>query len=271
MAPTSVSVLGCGWLGLPLAKHLVTQGFIVKGSTTSPDKLPVLKDAKIKPFLIICGPPLVGENIPEFFDARTLFLNVPFRRDMEPSVYKKQIDAIVDRLRGSCIEFVVFASSTAVYPRTLKEAREGVRFTPDNPRSRTLYEIERSLLEERRFQTTLIRFAGLYGGSRRIGDFLTGPKRLSRSNGPANLIHLEDCVGIVHEVIQKDARGEIFNACSDVHPYKEELYTKAAKNMGLAAPSFNEESSVSSKVVINEKIKKELGYRFKHPDPLDDC
>lgn len=31
MAKT-ISILGCGWLGLPLGQHLVQQGYHIKGS-----------------------------------------------------------------------------------------------------------------------------------------------------------------------------------------------------------------------------------------------
>ena len=39
-----VSILGCGWLGLPLAKALIGEGYTVKGSTTTPAKLNLLKE-----------------------------------------------------------------------------------------------------------------------------------------------------------------------------------------------------------------------------------
>ena len=39
-----VSVLGCGWLGKPLAISLLDEGYSVKGSTTSEDKLELLED-----------------------------------------------------------------------------------------------------------------------------------------------------------------------------------------------------------------------------------
>ena len=47
-----ISLLGCGWLGLPLAKALLTNDFYVKGSTTSEEKLSTLKSFGIDPFLI---------------------------------------------------------------------------------------------------------------------------------------------------------------------------------------------------------------------------
>jgi len=35
---TQISILGCGWLGLPLAKAILENEFSVKGSTTSREK-----------------------------------------------------------------------------------------------------------------------------------------------------------------------------------------------------------------------------------------
>ena len=49
---TKISILGCGWLGFPLAKALITKGFSVNGSTTSVEKLPILENSGISPFLI---------------------------------------------------------------------------------------------------------------------------------------------------------------------------------------------------------------------------
>ena len=42
MQKETITILGCGWLGLPLAQTLVKEGYSVKGSTTTEDKLEVL-------------------------------------------------------------------------------------------------------------------------------------------------------------------------------------------------------------------------------------
>ena len=52
MNQNKIAILGCGWLGLPLAKKLISKNFIVRGSTTSKDKISVLKNENIEPFLI---------------------------------------------------------------------------------------------------------------------------------------------------------------------------------------------------------------------------
>ena len=44
--------MGCGWLGLPLAIELSLKEYLIKGSTTSNDKLKTLKLNDIQPFII---------------------------------------------------------------------------------------------------------------------------------------------------------------------------------------------------------------------------
>jgi len=46
MANKTISILGCGWLGLPLAQHLIERSFTVNGSTTTADKCAQLKTSK---------------------------------------------------------------------------------------------------------------------------------------------------------------------------------------------------------------------------------
>ncbi|RYE24983.1 MAG: SDR family NAD(P)-dependent oxidoreductase, partial [Sphingobacteriaceae bacterium] len=63
-----ISILGCGWLGLPLAKLLVAKGWQVKGSTTTFEKLNLLQEAGIEPFLIRAEAETLQAE-PSFFDS----------------------------------------------------------------------------------------------------------------------------------------------------------------------------------------------------------
>lgn len=221
MPARAVSILGCGWLGLPLAKHLLKLGYPVLGSTTSPEKISVLQSCGIRPFLLEAGPRLKGEKISAFFKSSLLFLNIPFERHLEdPSFYKEQIRSVVQHLREGTVEFVIFAGSTAVYPETVEDATEdaALRFLPGNPspagsllgRAQALWEVEQLLLNDPKFKTTVVRFGGLYGPGRPIGRFLAGKKGLSGGDKPVNLIHQQDCLRVVAQIIGHDVRGEIF-------------------------------------------------------------
>ena len=56
VVPRTVAVLGCGWLGLPLAKALLAAGYQVAGTTTSPEQVPVLTAAGIEAHLLRLSP-----------------------------------------------------------------------------------------------------------------------------------------------------------------------------------------------------------------------
>ncbi|MDP2652685.1 MAG: SDR family oxidoreductase [Candidatus Omnitrophota bacterium] len=266
-----VSVLGCGWLGRPLAAALRKAGASVRGSSTTPSKMTVLASEGIQPFLLAADPDLRGDNLSDFFSSETLVVTLPFRRDFEdPAVYLQQLRGIVRLAGSSAVKSVVFTSSTSVYPDTLALAREDSDFAPDNPRSRVLLEAEGLFLHDPRFEATVVRFAGLCGAGRPVGRFLAGKQDVPGGDRPVNLIHQQDGVAILLEIIRRDIRGEILNACCDGHPTRRELYTQAARKMGLSPPAFREEGGLGpGKVVSNDKLKKRLEYRFLYPDPRE--
>lgn len=266
----TISILGCGWLGLPLAVELKNKGYIVKGSTTSRQKLNILKEKGLQPFYVNVSETASGDNLSSFFQSSIVIITLPFKRSFgDPYLYKRQIDAIVEYLEISAVDFVIFISSTAVYPNQLEDAREDAQFAADNPRSKVLLEIEQSLLKNKNFKSTIIRFGGLYGDARPIGKFLAGKEAIAGGDEPVNLIHLDDCVQIIKEIIQKDIRAEIFNAVSDKHPKRKDLYIKAAKKLNLPPPVFEGTEKIRTKIVCNDKLKQRLHYQFKHPDPLE--
>ena len=71
-----VSVLGCGWYGLELAKELVKNGYPVKGSTTRKEKFVLLKDSGIIPYLVQFDE-LGGDFDAEFFNSDVLIICIP--------------------------------------------------------------------------------------------------------------------------------------------------------------------------------------------------
>jgi nucleoside-diphosphate-sugar epimerase len=230
----------------------------------------LLEEAKIRPFCLKADPQISGKDIKSFFQSDVIFLNIPFSRNLkDPQYYRQQVESIVAQIEASPIRFVLFASSTSVYPSTLKTAVEDASFEPDNARSATLLAVEQFFMSKRNMDTTVIRFAGLYGGERKIGRILAGRTQVPEPDAPANLIHLEDCVGIVTRIIQEDIRGEVFNACSDGHPTRKKLYTKAAVHYGFEPPQFADRPQTRLKIVDNSKVKSRLNFTFRHPDPLD--
>lgn len=259
----TITILGCGWLGLPLGKHLAKGGFTVKGSTTQSSKLAMLKGAGIQPYHLSFDPELKGEER-DFFETDILLINLPPRnKDGIDDYHERQLQSIRD-LATNKVRRVIFISSTSVYPSNNKEVTE--EDADPNAVSRggiPLLKMEQIFTDSKNFETTVIRFGGLYGPDRHPGRFLAGRKDLPGGSNPVNMIHLEDCIGVITTVIEKNLLGEIFNACSPSHETKKSFYQKAANELGVEPPTFNNEPA-SFKKVNTEKLITLTGYQFRY-------
>lgn len=277
---TSISVIGCGWLGHPLAGRLVDRGWEVRGSTTTPEKIESLRADGIEAALLTLDPTPTGTDWTSLFESSTVVLNIPPPRGAETVrvAHRRQIESVRSAAANGRVDWVLFASSTGVYPRVEQIVREddcppGALDALSGPRRATgeaLLEAEHLLMDAPEFDTTVVRLGGLYDGNRHPGRFLAGRTDLGRPNAPVNLLHREDAIGIFLALLDEDLRGDVFNACADAHPTRQTLYTRAAEVLGLDPPVFDEEDSTTGKTVSNEKLKAALGYVFTHPDPLQD-
>lgn len=280
MTNTDVSILGCGWLGRALGQHLVEHDVRVRGSTTTPEKVEALQRDGIEPYLLTLDPGLSGDDVTSFFASPVLMLNVPPPRGRDDirSWHLRQIDAVRSAAAEGAVRWVLFASSTSVYPNVEQRVREadvppGEPDALSGPRrstGRVLLEAEARLMDDPAFDTTIVRFGGLYGDDRHPGRFLAGRSDVGRPEAPVNLIHQDDCVSLLRTLIEQDCRDDVYNACADAHPTRREVYTRSAKVLGLEPPSFDDTDATMGKIVDNQKVKDQCGYQFRHPDPLAD-
>ena len=271
-----ISILGCGWLGFPLAKKLIETGYEVKGSTTSESKLEVLKSYKIEPFLIELSENRIIGTISDFLnDSEILIIDIPpgLRKDAATSVGKtfvNKIKTLLPFIENSNIEKVIFVSSTSVYgdTETISTVIEESELNPDTESGKQLVEVENIFRNNRNFETTIIRFGGLIGEDRNAIKMLTGKTNIANPEAPINLIHQEDCIGIICEMlkpVQYDKPwNETFNAVAPFHPTRKEYYTKKAITLNLPKPEFSENEPSIGKIVSSEKLERILGYKFKN-------
>ncbi len=265
----TVSILGCGWLGLPLAKRLQLEDFHLKGSTTTKSKLKLLEENGIEPYHIILEPNIKAKKIENFLDTDVLVINIPpMRRENVIEFYPAQIKNIIKAIEDSTIEKVVFVSSSSVYGNNNQIVTEESELNPGQDSGKALLIAEGLMRANIFFRTTIIRFGGLLGPDRHPGKFLAGKKNISGADSKVNLIHLDDCIEIITQLISKNLWGEIFNAAADEHPTKKELYTKAAQRLNLEPPAFSDKKE-NYKIVSSEKLKLMLNYKFIFPNPIE--
>ncbi|MEO7216047.1 SDR family oxidoreductase [Mucilaginibacter sp.] len=255
-----ISILGCGWYGLALAKALVADGITVKGSTTSPDKLTLLEDAGIVTFII----DLSAETPPThaFFDCDILVIAIPPKARSGAGVeYVPKLQRVIDAIQLSMVKKVILISSTGVYADLNQEVNELTPPQPNTPAGQVLFEAEELFNRQTAFKTTIIRFGGLIGPGRDPGRFFAGKKEIPNGLAPVNLIHLDDSIGISRAIIQQDVFGCTVNACTPHHPPKSAFYTQAAGKAGLLLPEFVPELK-EWKIVSSTMVGKQLMYNY---------
>jgi nucleoside-diphosphate-sugar epimerase len=180
-----------------------------------------------------------------------------------------KIENLVPFIEKSSVNKVVFVSSTGVYAdsSSLSIVTENDLPIPETESGKQLSKVESLLLENSSFESIIIRFGGLIGEDRHPIKFLAGRKNIENPDGPVNLIHQKDCIGIIETMLQKkeDEKviwNQVYNAVYPYHPSRKEYYTEKALEQNLALPEFSVEKPSVGKTISSIKIEEELHYKF---------
>lgn len=263
-----IGILGCGWLGFPLAKSFASIGYQVRGSTTSVDKILSLALHDINPFLIAIHNHHTEGNLDYFLkDLDLLIINLPPKLQSNPNTnYVSKVHTLAKKISDSNTRNIIFISSTSVYGNSRPMVDENSLTAPQTESGKQILETEKLLMNCENLSIKIIRCAGLYGPSRHPVFQLAQKEKLRYPDHPVNLIHLEDCIGIIHHVINNDIDSQIINAVAPFHPNRESYYSNIAKKLDLKLPPFNPEESSFGKTVNSIYINTKLGYKFKYPE-----
>lgn len=264
-----VSLLGCGWLGLPLATDLLANGFVVKGSTTSSSKLDEFKTLGIDPFLVQFHSSGEYPDFHNFLQADTLIISIPPGRRSPDGFgnYQAMINYVCKVLPETDISKLILISSTSVYPDNNSMVDEFSEILPDTD-SGKLMAVAEGLLSELPLKVIILRLAGLIGPNRKPGKFFAGKTNIPNGLAPVNLIHRDDVIRLIKELIDNQQADGIYNGVAPAHPSKQDFYTEASKLEGLEKPEFIPEK-ISWKIVTSSRIEKELDFKFEKPEPQD--
>ena len=160
----SVSIVGCGWYGLPLAHYLKTRGFKVRGSKSTRPGVNDLKSSGIDGYFLHLDPEPVEDVDLRLFDAEILVLNIPPRRSSNlEDRHRKQMLALRRLVTNTPVCKVLLISSTSVYPNVNRTVTEQDHLVPDKTSGRVLQEVEKIWRENTQVTTTILRFGGLVG------------------------------------------------------------------------------------------------------------
>ncbi len=275
-----VAILGCGYVGLELARQLggehevvgvrrseagldaveSTGATAIRADVTDADDLAAVPDVDALVFAASSG----GRGAEA---ARTVYVD-GLRTAIETFGAR---EAPPDRL--------IYTSSTGVYGDHCGDwVDETTELSPTTEKTRVLAEAERiarDVAAEHGIDGTVVRFAGLYGPDRyRLERYLEGPV----TEGYLNMIHREDAAGAVRFALESTDE-KLLLAVDDEPVDKHEFADWLADRCGVDRPPKRSKAErlddaglseaarrriLTSKRCSNARLR-ELGYEFEYP------
>ena len=280
-----VLIIGTGYIGLPLGKELARQGHTIFGLRRNIDAAAELEATGIRPVIADITKPEELAQLPRDFDWVVNCVASGGRGAEDyRRVYFEGMRNVIDWLApDGCRDIgtprILYTSSTSVYGQN-----DGLmvdELSPTEPvaeTARVLLQTEKALLDagqQRNFPALILRVAGIYGPGRGywFRQFLNGEARIEgKGERILNMIHRDDVVGCIIAALEHGQSGSIYNAADDEPVSQLDFFSWLATFLDKPLPGTapaNVESArkrgVSSKKVLNLKLKAELRYQFKYP------
>ncbi|KXF82202.1 NAD-dependent epimerase/dehydratase family protein [Enterovibrio coralii] len=265
----TVSVCGCGWLGLPLAKHLVAKDYTVVGTKRSSLDAKALEQHGIQGVAFTLTERTSWTNTTELFGADALVVNIPpGRRTIEKDVFVANMKALIDAVKAGGTGQLILISTTSVYGELKGTITETTTPSPTTESGKAHVEIENYVFERFGDRGAVLRLSGLVGEDRHPARYLAGRSDIANGNDPVNLVHRDDCIAAICALIEKGVGGRAYHLCTAEHPTREAFYQWAAKSMGLVEPSFTPSDGSGKRIDATETLAS-LGLTPKYRSPYD--
>ncbi|MBP6409683.1 MAG: SDR family NAD(P)-dependent oxidoreductase [Pseudarcicella sp.] len=261
----TISILACGWLGLPLGEFFVNNNYTVKGSVRQVVSFQKLQELGIKPYQINLCPVMQEEDMEDFIKSDILIINIPPRVSKYGEEYHLlQIQDLIENIKKASSNLkLLFISSTSVYASENKMVDEYATLNQTS----VLVKVE-NMLKSLPNKLTILRCGGLMGYDRFPAKYSSG-RIIKNADTPVNYIHRDDVIGIIHTLILQDIWDETFNISSPIHPTRKEVFTKNCQSKGLPLPIFEVDQEEPYKIISPQKIILRTNYNFKYENPLD--
>ncbi len=266
----SIAIIGAGWLGKPLALQLLAQHYPLTVSCSRVEKRDSLRDDGIPAVQATLAEQPQGDWHTLLGDKDiAICLLPPSCGNHVDTEFSQQVKLLLNLLELYQVPKLLFISSTGIYQKTNQALAENA---PLNPNS-SVYQAEQVIAANQAITSTVVRFSGLISHDRNPTRTLS--KKSSQGHifaaglSPVNLIHRNDCIGIIAQIIAQECWGEVFNACCDCHPSRQQFYQLNAQQLGITEPQFSPDNSQPACIIDNAKLIQRLNYHFRHNSITD--
>ena len=196
---TKIGIVGCGWLGKPLATSLSLQH---KVECFSREQTP---------------------DNSSFWNNDIIIISINTKDN-----YLHTLSKIATLTKPSAS--IILMSSTSVYREFDEEVNEKSIITKI-----ALQKEAELLVQSLRKKVLILRLGGLMGEDRVAGKW----KKVSTfTDGPVNYIHQDDVIGIVNFLIDTKIEEGLYNLVAPKHPLRSEVHAKNCKEFNWPIGTF---------------------------------
>ncbi len=278
-----VLILGCGYVGLAVARRLVARGHDVFGLRRTHGTFDELRTSGVQPLTGDVTDPASLRGLPGDFPW---VINTVSSAKGDAEVYRRvYLDGtrhVLTWLQERQCQRYVYTSSTSVYGQI-----DGLVVTENSPTepntatAKILVETERLLLETHlplTFAAGIFRVAGIYGPGRGhlFQQYRRGEARISGDGSRLiNMVHRDDLVAALAAFLEtpdlpKTAR--LYNAVDDEAVTQLDFFRWLSRRLAGALPPYATEAEnvarkrgLTQKRVSNARLRSELGWVPRFP------
>ncbi|QDV36703.1 SDR family oxidoreductase [Tautonia plasticadhaerens] len=273
----STLIIGCGYLGVRVARRLREDGHRVFGTTRSRARAEALAAEGIEPIL---ADVLDRDSLSGLPSVDRAFYCVGYDRGSGVPIGHVYVDGLrhaLGRLANRARR-LVYASSTGVYgDHGGGWIDEEAAPDPGTESGRACLQAEAALREfsqEYTYPASILRFSGLYGPGRvmRRDAILAGEPIPSDPEAYLNLVHVDDAASAAVAALRVAKPGPLYLVSDDRPVTRAEFYAELATLLGGPEPRFTTPPGRgpvrgdSNKRVSNRRMKRELGLTLAYPD-----
>ena len=268
-------VVGCGYLGLRVARHWLDAGdqvFAISRSQVNADRFVELG---IVPIVADVTKPSSLSNLP---NAASVLFAVGFDRATYSNVRDVYVDGfgnILNALPNPDLHLIYIGTTGVLADSNNEWLTEESEVAPIRPSSLASLDAE-IMLASSHFgaRATILRLAGIYGPNRipRLASIRRREFKDLAHDGFINLIHVDDAAAVVCKVVEQHIYGETIHVSDGNPPLRTEFYQFISNQLGggpIPWPSQDNKSlpvrKTNGKRLSNQKMKRLLDHSLRYP------
>jgi len=265
----------CDYLGHALQER---GNWTLSGTTRDMDRRNVLMSRRVRSHIFDNEHPLSDPD-KILRDVTHLLVTAPPDQWGAPAFRMHAEDVI----KMPNLEWLGYLSTTGVYgDRNGGYVDEESELNPTNARGEKRMRADKqwlSLFHSYNIPTHVFRLSGIYGPGRSALDSIRAgvARRIDKPGHKFNRIHVEDIVQVLLASFDKPNPGAAYNLADDYPAPSQEVIAYACELLGMPIPPllpFDQADLApmalsfykDNKVVLNNRIKQELGVTLKYPD-----